>query len=87
MSNKFPMVSLDKVEVKLTMKVETAVAVDRVASVANLSRAAVINGYVADALKKAKVTLTADDLKRIEEIKAENLAKREAMKVKKGVSK
>ena len=87
MSNKFPMISLDKVEVKLTMKVETAVAVDKVASVANLSRAAVINGYVADALKKAKVTLTADDLKRIEEIKAENLAKREAMKVKKGVAK
>lgn len=87
MSNKFPMISLDKVEVKLTMKVETAVAVDRVATVANLSRAAVINGYVADALKKAKVTLTADDLKRIEEIKAENLAKREAMKAKKGGAK
>ena len=87
MSNKFPMISLDKIEVKLTMKVETAVAVDKVAAIANLSRAAVINGYVADALKKAKVTLTAEDLKRIETIKAENLAKREAMKVKKGVAK
>ena len=33
MSNKFPMVSLDKIEVKLTMKVETVVAVDKVADI------------------------------------------------------
>lgn len=85
MSSKFPMVSIDKVEVKLTMKIETAIAVDKVAHMANLSRASVINGYVTDALKKAKVILTADDLKRVEEIKSANRAKREALKVKKGV--
>ena len=84
MSSKFPMVSLDKIEVKLTMKVETAVGVDKVAALAGMSRASVINGYVEDGLKKAKVLLTAADLKRVEEIKAENLAKRNARKAKKG---
>ena len=85
MSNKLPMVSLDKIEVKLTMKTETAVAVDKVARVAGLSRAAVINGYVEDGLKRAKVILTAEDLKRVEEIKAANLEKRNANKTKKGI--
>lgn len=84
MSNKFPMVSLDKIEVKLTMKVETVVAVDKVADMAGMSRASVINGYVEDGLKRAKVLLTADDMKRVDEIKAENLAKRNARKAKKG---
>lgn len=84
MSNKFPMVSIDKVEVKLTMKTQIVVAVDKVASVSGLSRAAVINGYVEDGLKKAKVQLTVEDLKRIEEIKASNIAKRAAIKAKKG---
>ena len=65
MSNKLPMVSLEKVEVKLTMKVETVVAVDKVAHVAGLSRASVINGYVEDGLRKAKVALTAEDVARI----------------------
>ena len=85
MSDKLPMVSLDKVEVKLTMKTETAVAVDKVAWIAGLSRSAVINGYVEDGLKRAKVILTAEDLKRVEEIKAANLAKRNAKKAKKGI--
>lgn len=84
MSNKFPMVSLDKVEVKLTMKTPVVVAVDKVAAMAGMSRASVINGYVEDGLKRAKVRLTAEDLKRVEEIKAGNLAKREAIKAKKG---
>ncbi len=85
MSNKLPMVSLDKIEVKLTMKTETAVAVDKVARIAGLSRAAVINGYVEDGLKRAKVILTAEDLKRVEEIKAANIEKRNANKTKKGI--
>jgi len=85
MSNKLPMVSLEKVEVKLTMKVETVVAVDKVAHVAGLSRASVINGYVEDGLRKAKVALTAEDVARIDEIKAENAAKRKARKAAKGV--
>lgn len=80
-----PMVSLDKVEVKLTMKTETAVAVDKVAQMAGMSRASVINGYVEDGLKRAKVVLTVADLKRVEEIKAANLAKRKANKAKKGI--
>jgi hypothetical protein len=84
MSNKFPMVSLDKVEVKLTMKVETVVGVDKVAEMAGMSRASLINGYVEDGLKNAKVFLTAADMKRVDEIKAENLAKRNARKAKKG---
>lgn len=84
MSNKFPMVSLDKVEVKLTMKTPVVVAVDKVAEMAGMSRASVINGYVEDGLKRAKIQLTAADLKRVEEIKSANLAKREAIKAKKG---
>ena len=85
MSAKFPMVSLDKVEVKLTMKTEIVVGVDKVAEMAGMSRAAVINGYVEDGLKRAKVKLTVDDLKRVEEIRAANIAKRDAIKAKKGV--
>lgn len=85
MSSKFPMVSIDKVEVKLTVKVENTVAIDKIARMAGLSRSAIINGYIEDGLKKAKVTLTQEDLARVEEIKAENVAKRNAIKAKKGV--
>lgn len=85
MSSKFPMVSIDKVEVKLTVKVENTVAIDKIAQMAGLSRSAIINGYIEDGLKKAKVTLTQEDLARVEEIKAENIAKRNAIKAKKGV--
>ena len=85
MSAKFPMVSLDKVEVKLTVKTESVVAVDKVAKMAGMSRASVINGYIDDGLKRAKVKLDIDDLKRVEEIRAQNIARREATKAKKGV--
>ena len=85
MSSKFPMVSIDKVEVKLTVKVENTVAIDKIARMAGLSRSAIINGYIEDGLKKAKVTLTPEDLARVEEIKAENVARRNAIKAKKGV--
>lgn len=85
MSNKLPMVSLDKIEVKLTMKTETAVAVEKVARMAGMSRAAVINGYVEDGLKRARIVLTAEDLKRVEEIKAANIEKRAVNKTKKGI--
>ena len=85
MSAKFPMVSLEKVEVKLTMKTATVVAVDKVAKMSGMSRASVINGYVEDGLKRAKVRLTAEDLERIEEIKAANITKRDNLKAKKGV--
>lgn len=85
MSAKFPMVSLEKVEVKLTMKTATVVAVDKVAKMSGMSRASVINGYVEDGLKRAKVRLTVDDLERIEEIKAANITKRDNLKAKKGV--
>ena len=85
MSSKFPMVSIDKVEVKLTVKVENTVAIDKIAQMAGLSRSAIINGYIEDGLKKAKVTLTQEDLARVEEIKAENIAKRNAIKAKNGV--
>lgn len=85
MSSKFPMVSIDKVEVKLTVKVENTVAIDKIAQMAGLSRSAIINGYIEDGLKKAKVTLTQEDLARVEEIKAENIARRNAIKAKKGV--
>lgn len=85
MSEKFPMVSIDKVEVKLTVKTEAVVAIDKVAKMAGMSRASVINGYINDGLKKAKVQLDVDDLRRVEEIKAQNIAKREALKAKKGV--
>lgn len=84
MSSKFPMVAIDKVEVKLTMPVECVVSVDKIGDMAGLSRAAVINGYVEDGLKKSGYKLTAEDDKRIEEIKAINRQKREAMKLKKG---
>ena len=86
MSSKLPMVSLDKVEVKLTMKTKVVVAVDKVAEMSGMSRAAVINGYVEDALKKAKIRLTVEDEQRIEEIKRSNIAKREALKAKKGIN-
>ena len=85
MSAKFPMVSIDKVEVKLTVKVENTVAVDKIAKMAGLSRSAIINGYIEDGLKRSKVTLTQEDLARVEEIKAENIARRNAIKAKKGV--
>ena len=86
MSAKFPMVSLEKVEVKLTMKTASVVLVDKVAKMAGLSRAAVISGYVEDGLKRAKVALTKADLDRIEEIKAANIAKRESLKIKKEIN-
>ena len=79
------MVSLGKVEVKLTMKVESVVHLDRIAEVTGLSRAAIINGYVDDALKKAKIRPSVEDLKRIDEIKKQNAEKREALKLAKGV--
>lgn len=85
MSSKLPMVSLDKVEVKLTMKTKVIVAVDKVAEVSGMSRAAVINGYVEDALKRAKIRLTVEDERRIEEIRRANIAKREINKAKKGI--
>lgn len=84
MSNKFPMVSLDKVEVKLTMKVETVVLVDRISKESGLSRAAIINGYVEDKLKEKRIKLTLDDLKQVELVKKENIAKRQAKKAQKG---
>lgn len=85
MSAKFPMVSIDKVEVKLTVKAESVVAVDKISEMSGMSRAAVINGYIEDGLKRAKITLTASDLARVEEIKAANIAKRNAIKAKKGI--
>ena len=85
MSDKFPMVSIDKVEVKLTMPAKVVVAVDSIAEVSGMSRASVINGYVQDGLRRAKYVLTVEDEKRIEEIKAANRAKRDALKAKKGV--
>jgi hypothetical protein len=78
------MVSLDKVEVKLTVKTEAVVAIDKVAKLAGMSRSSVINGYISDGLRKAKVTLDVNDLKRVEEIRAQNIARREAIKAKKG---
>lgn len=85
MSEKFPMVSLDKVEVKLTVKTEAVVAVDKIAKMAGMSRASVINGYINDGIKRSKVVLDTDDLRRVEEIKAKNIAKREATKARKGI--
>ena len=80
------MVSLDKIEIKLTMKTVNAVAVDKVAKMVGMSRASVINGYVEDGLKRAKVKLSLEDYARIDEIRAQNAAKREVMKIKKGGS-
>ena len=85
MSAKLPMPSLDKVEVKLTMKTRVVVAVDKVAEMSGLSRAAVINGYVEDALQRAKIRLTLEDEKRVNEIKQANIAKRQVNKAKKGI--
>ena len=84
MSAKFPMVSIDKVEVKLTMPAKVVVAVESIAEMAGMSRASVINGYVQDGLRRAKYVLTAEDEVRVEEIKAANRAKRQALKAKKG---
>ena len=86
MSAKFPMVALDKVEVKLTMPVEVVVAVDAIGKIAGLSRAAVINGYVEDAIKSSGYRLTAEDDQRVEEIKSANRARRDAIKIRKGVA-
>lgn len=87
MSSKFPMVSLDKVEVKLTVKTESVVAVDKIAKMAGMSRASIINGYIDDGLKKDKVVLTEDDLKRVDEIRRANIARRNTIKIRKGVVK
>ena len=84
MSDKFPMVSIDKVEVKLTVKTEAVVAIDKVAKMAGMSRASVINGYIADGLKRAKVQLDVEDMRRADEIRAQNIARREALKARKG---
>jgi flavin-binding protein dodecin len=80
------MVSLDKLEIKLTMKTINVVAVDKVAKMVGMSRASVINGYVEDGLKRAKVKLTVADYARVDEIRAQNAAKREVKKIKKGGS-
>ena len=67
------------------MKTRVVVAVDKVAEMSGMSRAAVINGYVEDALERAKIRLTVEDEKRVEKIKLANIAKREALKAKKGI--
>ncbi len=85
MAKKLAMVAIDKVEVKLTMKVKNFVAVDRVAKSSGLSRASVINGYVEDGLESAGIKPTAADLKRINEIMEENIKKRNVNKAKKGI--
>lgn len=84
MSSKFPMVSLDKVEVKLTVKNWCIVAADKVAAGAGVSRAALFNAYIEDGLKRAKVKMTATDIAKVDAMRAENLARREAKKQKKG---
>lgn len=76
MSSKFPMVCLDKVEVKLTVKNWCVVAADKVAANAGMSRAALFNAYIEDGLKKAKVKLTQEDIAKIDAMRAENIAKR-----------
>ena len=84
MSKDIPMVAIDKVEVKLTMPVDNVVLIDKIGKITGLSRAAIFNGYAQDGLKRSKVTLTKEDLERVEEIKAANRAKREELKARKG---
>lgn len=78
--SKTPFIALDKVECKLTLKVATIVKVDKVAKFMGVSRNAIIAMYVDSKLDEQGVRLTREDLARVEEIMAQNQAKRRLLK-------
>jgi len=85
MSNKMPMVALDKVEVKLSMRVETVVRLDRMAKELGIeSRSAIINALIDEDVKD--VQLEAEDLDAINDIMRRNLERRNALKAQKGIA-
>ena len=84
MSNKLPMVAIDKIEVKFSMRVETIVRLERMMKNAGIeSRSAMINALVDDDVKD--VQLEAEDIEKINKMMKENLDRRNALKAQKGI--
>ena len=83
MSNKAPLYDVTKVHIKADIKAATKVKLDKMRSEAGLS----VSEFVSAVLDKhtAKVQFTEEDQKRMDKIIAENRAKRDALKAKKGI--
>lgn len=75
-----PFVAIDKMEVKLTLKVTTVVKLDRLAKAMHVSRNAIIAMYLDSKLDDLGVFLTREDLARAEEIMQQNQVKRRILK-------
>lgn len=85
MSDKLPMVALDKVEVKFSMRVETIVRLERMMANAGVSsRSAMFNALIDDDVKD--VQLEAEDLDKINQMMKANLERRNALKAQKGIA-
>jgi GTP cyclohydrolase FolE2 len=78
MSNAFPMRAFDKIDVRISLKATIAVRLDRIARGAGLSRAALISGYLEQKLDDMGISLTADDVKAVNEIIKRNREERAA---------
>jgi predicted transcriptional regulator len=78
MSDAFPMRALDKIDVRISLKADIAVRIDRVAKTADVSRAAIITQYLETMLARDGVDLTAGDQRKVKEIIKGNRHKREA---------
>lgn len=79
MSDAYPMRALDKIDVRISLKADIAVRLDRVAKAADVSRAAIITQYLETMLARDGVDLTAGDQRKVKAIIKSNRAKREVM--------
>lgn len=83
MSNKLSMPSVDKVQIKVQIKVPTFVKLEKSSEAAHLSMNALCAAILDEAT--SSVELSRDDVMRMREIVDANIAKREAAKKRKGV--
>jgi hypothetical protein len=83
MSNKLTMRALDKVERRLSVKVETSVKIEKRAKAAGIAPATMMNAILDEAV--AGDPWTAEDEARAREIIDANFKKRESDKARKGI--
>lgn len=83
MSNKLSMPSIDKVQIKVQIKVPTYVRLEKTSKAAHISLNALCSAMLDDAT--ASIEYTAEDVTRAREIVDANIARREAAKKEKGL--
>lgn len=83
MSDKLSMPAVDKVQIKVQMKVPTFVRLENMSASGHVSMNALCSALLDDAT--SSVDLTTKDVARINQIIAENMARREQAKAKKGL--